>query len=210
MTPHVRVQGVACLFATGSLLMPIAVNAAQDLQPPPPDPSAFEWSVSADVLRDLPAANVLAVLETMHAEVVSDRFNSGGLTAGGASHLVAPLGSRSQTRFRIGDVDITSPSSGEPMLFPELAFWNGIDIVTGLLPAQASAPSLAIGLDPARPAARWSGTVETSFSRPALVSGGSSSRPATGLETARLDGRHSAPEWAGWTTRQRGAWRCAI
>jgi len=157
--------------------MPIIVNAAQDLQPPPKDPSPFEWSVSADVLRDLPAANVLAVLETMHAEVVSDRFNSGGLTAGGASHLVAPLGSRSQTRFRIGDVDITSPSSGEPMLFPELAFWNGIDIATGLLPAQVSAPSLAIGLDPARPAARWSGTAETSFSRPALVSGGSSSRP---------------------------------
>src|SRR5262245_66644893 len=105
--------------------------------------------MASNVFRDLPASSAPALLEVAQAEVISDRFNGGGLVADGKSQLVGPLGSRRQTRYRLGDVDITSPLSGQPLFFPELAFWSAIGTTTGLMPAGNNVPSLAIDLDPA-------------------------------------------------------------
>jgi hypothetical protein len=126
--------------------------------------------MTSNVFRDLPASNVQGLLEVAQAEAISDRFTGGGLSAGGDSQLVASLGSRRQTRYRIGDIDVTSPLSGQPLFFPELAFWSAIGTTTGLMPAGLNVPSLAVDLEPARPAVRWTATAEWLFSGASLVS----------------------------------------
>lgn len=122
--------------------------------------SAQTVAFSADLLRDLPAgANLFSILETTQAEIVTDRFNSGGLNAGEGSRVGGFFASWSQTRFRIGDVDISSANGG-PLLFPDLALWQHIHITSALTPATMNAPGLAIAMAPKRPAARWTGTFE--------------------------------------------------
>jgi hypothetical protein len=125
----------------------------------------------ATVLRDLPTgANVFSILETTQPEVIADRFNSGGLNAGESPRIGAFLGSWSQTQYRIGDVTIASPNGGEPLMFPELAFWQHVDITTGLMAVDANASALDVSLQPRRPAARWTGVVEASVSGGGLTS----------------------------------------
>ena len=62
-------------------------------------------------MRDLPLGdNVYSILENTQSEVISDRFNSGGLNVGGDSRVGGFLGSWSQTLFRVGDIDVSDPS----------------------------------------------------------------------------------------------------
>jgi TonB dependent receptor len=125
----------------------------------------------ASVLRDLPTGgNVFSILETTQPEVIADRFNSGGLNAGQSGRAGGFLGSWSQTQYRIGDVSIVSPNGGAPLLFPELAFWQHIDITSGLMPVDVNASGLDVSLEPRRPAARWTGAVEGSLSGGGLTS----------------------------------------
>ena len=80
-----------------ALLAPAGATA----QPPTPtrndETTSVGLSIGAADFRDLPASTVVALLETMQAESVADRFNGGGLGAGGTSHLVSFLGARRQT-----------------------------------------------------------------------------------------------------------------
>jgi hypothetical protein len=151
----------------------------------------------ATVLRDLPTgANVLSILETTQPEVIADRFNSGGLNAGEPGRVGGFLGSWSQTQYRIGDVSIASPNGGAPLLFPEVAFWQHVDITTGLMPVDVNASALDVSLQPRRPAARWTGAIDGSVS-----GGGLTSKPvATGVppiahlqDWAHLSGLVSGP-----------------
>ena len=98
-------------------------------------PAAAQGIYTADLLRDLPAGgNLFALIEAAQPEITTDRFNGGGLNGGAADKAGAFLASWSQTQYRIGDVPISSPVDGTPMLFPELAWWNKIDVATGLMP----------------------------------------------------------------------------
>ena len=175
-----RADATGAALALLVVLVPVD-GAAQGHPAQPPEPPTLDWAVTSDVVRDLPAANALAILETMQAELIADRFNGGGLAAGGASFVVAPLGSRAQTRYRIGDLDVGSPSTGGPLLFPELAFWQRVETTTGLMPARTQAPSLTIGLDPVRPSSQWGAVVEGSLSGTALASSGSIERTGANL-----------------------------
>jgi len=115
----------------------------------------------ADTLRDLPvSANAIAFLETTRPEVIVDGFNSGGLNAGGPGRASAFLASWTQTQYRIGDVSISSPRDGTPLLFPEIAWWSQVAVTTVLMPAGMTAPGLAVAMEPHRAAARWAGTIE--------------------------------------------------
>src|SRR5688500_2517011 len=97
--------------------MPAAGQSPATAIEPPPIGSLFD----ASVVRDLPLGDsIYALLETTQAEVISDRFNSGGLNTGGPSRFGGFLGSWSQTLFRIGDLNISDPAGGgEALLFPE-------------------------------------------------------------------------------------------
>lgn len=140
-------------------------------QPAAVEPTPIGSSLSCDLLRDLPSGgNLFAILETTQAELVTDRFNSAGLNAGASSRAGAFLGSWSQTKYRIGDIDVASPSDGSPLLFPEMAFWREAQIMTAAMPPSIEAPGLGVTLEPARPAPRWSAIVEATASGGSLAS----------------------------------------
>jgi hypothetical protein len=124
-------------------------------------PAAAQTSFPSSMLRDLPAgANLFALLESAQPEITTDRFNSGGLNAGEAEKMSAFLASWSQTQYRIGDVTISSPVDGRPMLFPELAWWERIDVNSARLSASSAATGLTVDLVPRAAAGRWSWSIE--------------------------------------------------
>lgn len=134
---------------------------------------------SSDVLRDLPLGfNVYSLLETTQSEVISDRFNSGGLNVGGDARVGGFLGSWTQTRYRVGDVDISDPAgTGSSLLFPDITPWGGVDIATGLMPSDINTPGLAVTFQPARPGTRWQRSFFVSGSGGSLISGAPSGQP---------------------------------
>src|SRR6185503_4328111 len=130
------------------------------------------------LLRDLPAGgNLFALIEAAQPEITTDRFNSGGLNAGSAEKAGAFLASWSQTEYRIGDVPISSPVDGTPMLFPELAWWKGIAVAAAMMPAGGNATALAVSLEPRTAGDRWTTTFELTASGGALSQAASPDRP---------------------------------
>ena len=96
-----------------------------------PGPRPRNVSIASTLLQDIPAgSNMFSLIESAQAEVTTDRFNSGGLNAGEPERASAFLASWSQTRYSIGDALISSPIDGTPMVFPELALWEPIDVAT--------------------------------------------------------------------------------
>ena len=150
------------------------------------EPPAIGSVLDADILRDLPLGdNIYALLETTQAEVIADRFNAAGLNVGGPSRLGGFLGSWSQTRFRIGDLDISSPDGGgEALLFPEVMPWQRLRVDTGLMPADVNTPGLGVTLEPRRASAVWTGALAGSGSGGSLVAGAPNGQPPP---IARLD-----------------------
>lgn len=125
-------------------------------------PAAGQSTYTPEMLRDLPAGgNLFALLEAAQPEITTDRFNSGGLNGGIPERVSAFLASWTQTQYRLGDVTISSPVDGSPMLFPELAWWSRIDMDASRLSASAAAAGLTIDLTPRAAAGRWSWTVES-------------------------------------------------
>lgn len=173
-----------------------------------------------ELFRDLPSANVFALLEAAQPEVTTDRFNSGGLNAGDADRAGAFLASWSQTQYRLGDVQISSPVDGTPMLFPDLAWFQRISVSTGVMPVDANVTGLAIGLEPRASTERWTGMFEVGGSGGALAAKSPDDlAPAiTALEDSRrinaiVSGRSSSGRvgavlggsWMQSTTLDRGA-----
>jgi hypothetical protein len=120
-------------------------------------PLAVGSALTAPTIADLPLGeNIYSALETMESEVIADRFNNGGLNAGEGARVGGFLGSWSQTMFRIGDVEISDPAgSGAPLLFPEILFWQQVDVATGLMPIDVNTPGLATTFEPRRPTNGW-------------------------------------------------------
>lgn len=130
------------------------------------------YQLDAETLADLPIGeNVYAALENTQAEVIADRFNSGGLNVGEGVRLGGFLGSWSQTLFRIGEIDVSDPAgSGASLLFPESLFWQQVNVATGMMPADLNTPGLAITLTPRRPTMQWTTTAYGSGSGGSLAS----------------------------------------
>ena len=157
---------------TGALLLtgPVVVDAAGQTPYTPAEPLEISTRLAADLLRDLPAgANLFSILETTQPELIADRFNSGGLNAGDPARIAGFLASWSQTQYRLDDVNISSPTDGAPLLFPEVAFWDNVGITTGLMPADTNVPALAVSLSPRRPGSRWVRVLEVSAAGGGLV-----------------------------------------
>ena len=114
-------------------------------------------TLPSDVIRDLPLGDsIYSALETIQPEVISDRFNNGGLNVAGGARLGGFLGSWTQTLFRIGDVDVSDPAGdGSALLFPEAFLWDRVDVVTALMPADVNTPGLAVTLHPRRSGTAW-------------------------------------------------------
>ena len=118
----------------------------------------------------LPApGNLFSLLDTAVPDVIADRIDTGGLSAGEPARLGAHGSTWTQTVFRLGDIDITDPSgTGAPLLLPGVDAWEHVDVATGLIPIDRSAPGLAISLIPRMPGAEWSSTIAVTGSPPDL------------------------------------------
>ena len=101
----VREAAIACAWL--ACAVPIAA------QTPP-----LGTSITVDTLGILPAAgNLLSLIDTAVPDVITDRIDTGGLSAGEAARLGAHGSTWTQTLFMLGDVDITDPNgSGGPLL----------------------------------------------------------------------------------------------
>ena len=146
-------------FAAALLTLPIALAAPASGQTLTNEeaPGPVIATLPADVIRDLPLGDsIYSALETMHPEVISDRFNNGGLNVAGGARLGGFLGSWTQTLFRVGDVDVSDPTGdGSALLFPEAFLWERVDVVTALMPADVNTPGLSVTLQPRRSGKAW-------------------------------------------------------
>ena len=169
----VREAAIACAWL--ACAVPIAA------QTPP-----LGTSITVDTLGILPAAgNLLSLIDTAVPDVITDRIDTGGLSAGEAARLGAHGSTWTQTLFMLGDVDITDPNgSGGPLLLPAVDMWDRVDIATGMMPIDRSAPGLAIALSPRRPAADWLRSLTLIHSSPPLNAEGAGE---SGPPIARLN-----------------------
>src|SRR4029077_264962 len=103
-------------------------------------------SFDAVLLTALPTADssVFSVLETMQAEIASHRMSSGGIGFGTAAHFSALGSSVTQARYRLGDADITDPSSGSaPLMLPELFLLKRLTTSMGLAAPDFGTPGVS-------------------------------------------------------------------
>jgi len=127
--------------------------------------------ITVDAIGALPSsANLFALLDTVVPDVIADRIEDGGTAAGSPSLVGAHGSSWTQTTFRVGDADITSPSlTGVPLLMPGVEVWEHVSVATGMMPIDVSSPGMAVTLLPRRPAANvWSRALEVTGSAPAF------------------------------------------
>jgi hypothetical protein len=182
-----RVGGLAHLKAACGLVLVLAAPAAA--QPPLPfeDRPPLGAEITVDALGELPSsANLFALLDTIVPDVIADRIEAGGTAAGSPSRVGAHGSTWTQTAFRAGDVDITNPTfTGLPLLMPGVDAWEHVEVASGMLPIDASAPGMMVTLMPKRPAlTAWTRALEVTASVPAFNAGSSASNPPS---IARLD-----------------------
>jgi hypothetical protein len=172
-----RLTMCAAAAALLALAVPTHARAQSTTQPAGHRPLSTEFDRA--IIDDLPlGGTVYSILENTQAEVIADRFTSGGLTVGGDARVGGFLGSWSQTLFRIGDLDISDPSgSGAPLLSPDLVYWRQVSVANGLMPADLNTPSLAVTLQPRRGTSSWSGMFSGSGSGGSLAAGAPSDQP---------------------------------
>ena len=180
--PAVRVPvivlGVAFAFAGTAR----AQTAAAPSQERPP----LGVTLTVDALGNLPSsANLFSLLDTSVPDVIADRIEAGGTAAGSPSRVGAHGSSWTQTIFRVGDADITNPNTtGLPLLMPGVDTWERVDVATGLMAIDVSAPGMAVTMIPRRPAASWMRALELTGSLPAFNGGSATDAPPS---IVRLD-----------------------
>jgi hypothetical protein len=169
--PHLP-RAVCTLAFSGSVW---ASLAAQTPAPPSAQPErpTLATEIPLDALTNLPASsNLYSILDTIQADIISDRFDTGGLGTAQPSRLGAHGSTWTQTQFRIGDVGVTDPTgSGTPLFMPGVLQWERIDVNTGLMPVDVNAPGLAITLTPRRPTESWTRSIEGFFAPAGLQAG---------------------------------------
>jgi hypothetical protein len=135
-------------------------------------------AITADALGMLPApGNLFSLLDTAVPDVIADRIDTGGLSAGDPARVGAHGSSWTQTLFTLGDIDITDPrGSGTPLLLPGVDTWEHAGVATGLMPVDRSAPGLAITLTPRAPASNWSNLLSATGSPAGLNAAGDTGR----------------------------------
>ena len=151
---------------------PVGAQQAQ------PDTPPLTSTLPADVLRDLPHSdNLFSLLETAHAEVVSDHF-SGGVNAGEAARLGGFLTSWTQTSYRLGAAELGGGVAGLPAFVPGVSLWERVGLTSGMAPPDVTGPGVLVTLAPQPPTASWHTTVAAATSGSALAAGRSARGPA--------------------------------
>ena len=173
----------------------LACAAAAAAQTPPRERPALGSTITVAPLADLPAnGNALSLLDGAQADLISDRLDTGGLSTADPARMGAHGSTWTQTRFRIGPVDITDPDGGgSPLLLPGMLAWDRIDVATGLMPLDANAAGLAVTFEPRRPGRTWTRTLDAGFAPPGLLARG----PANPPSIARLNSWGYAGLFAG-------------
>jgi len=179
---------MARLYLAAAIVIGGASAARAQPQPSSaqPDRPPLGSSITVDALAELPAsATVFALLDTAIPDVIADRIDTGGLSAGEPARIGAHGSSWTQTLYRIGDVDITDPGgSGVPLLTPGVVEWERVDVATGLMPIDLNAPGLAVTLSPQRAGKTWSRLLNVFASPPFLNAAGAATTP---VSIARLN-----------------------
>jgi len=155
-------------------------GTANDVRPP------LGSTLTVEALGELPAsASIFALLDTAVPDVIADRIDTGGLSAGQPARVGAHGSTWTQSLYQLEGADITDPSgSGTPLLIPGVAEWDRVEVATGLMPLGASAPGMAVSLVPRRAAATWNRWLDLNDSPSFLNATGSTVPP---LPIARLD-----------------------
>ena len=135
--------------------------------------------ITVGPLGALPSStNLFALLDMIVADVIADRIDTGGTAAGAPSRVGAHGSTWTQTTFRVGDADLTDPTTtGLPLLMPGVDVWQQVEVATGLMPIDVSAPGMSVTLTPRRPADAWSRALELTGSVPVMNAGSSSANP---------------------------------
>jgi hypothetical protein len=168
-------SGIPRFYRAAAIVALVGHGAAARAQTPAPAPASQERpplgaSVTVDALGSLPSsANLFSLLDTVVPDVIADRIDTGGLSAGAAARVGAHGSTWTQTIFRVGDADITSPSgTGVPLLIPGVKQWERVEVATGLMPIDVSAPGMAVSLVPRHPAGLSMRSIEFLGSPPLL------------------------------------------
>jgi TonB dependent receptor-like, beta-barrel len=137
--------------------------------------------MTAGPIGALPAAaNLFSLLDTLVPDVIADRIDAGGTGAESPARVGAHGSTWTQTVFRVGDADITSLSgSGTPLLMPGVDVWEHIEVATGLMPLDVSAPGMAVTLMPRRPGELWTRSLQLMGAPPAFSGGSATASPPT-------------------------------
>ena len=179
--PTIRVLVALAILAGGT------AQAQTTSAPPPPaeqtPPASHErpplgaW-FPVEALGALPVSASVFPLLTVVPDVIGDRIDTGGLSAGSPARLGAHGSSWTQTTYRVGDADVTSLSgTGTPLLMPGVDVWKQVDVATGLMPIDANSPAMAVTLVPLGPAASGMRTIELFGSPPFLTNGSATDSP---------------------------------
>ena len=151
-------------------------------QSPLPSQPLLGTTITADVLRELPAAgNPFTVLDAMQTEAISDRFVAAGLNAATPPRVGGLLNSWTQTQIRFGDVAITDArTGGVPLMLPLAPFFSRVSVLTGALGVDDNASALSMTIEPlaaGTSATSWHTVVAGAASGGALVAGGNGIAP---------------------------------
>src|SRR5439155_22936719 len=146
-------SGISRFYRAATIVALLGHAVPARAQDPPPPPMSQERpplgaSITVGALGDLPSsANLFSLLDTVVPDVIADRIDTGGLSAGAAAPVGAHGSTWTQTIFRVGDADITSPTgTGVPLLIPGVDQWERVDVATALTPIDVSAPGMAVTL----------------------------------------------------------------
>ncbi len=117
---------------------------------------------------DYPASgSVDGLIETAVPAVLSDRFDASGTGVGRPALLGAYGGSFTDTTFRIGDLDVTSPlRPGTPLVLPDTVGFDSVAITEAPSLTAESAPGVRVAVTPRRPAARPTMAIEAALAPP--------------------------------------------
>jgi hypothetical protein len=158
-------------------LVPVTATAQTPL--PFQDRPPLGAEITVGPIGDLPSsANFFALLDTIVPDVIADRIEAGGTAAGAPSRVGAHGSTWTQTTYRVGDADITSPTTtGLPLLMPGVDAWQHVEIASGIMPIDLNAPGMAVTLLPKRAADTWARELELGGSAPGMNAGSSSDDP---------------------------------
>jgi hypothetical protein len=131
-------------------------------QTQPASPTETTTTLSRTDLESLPSSGTLGgLLETTVPELISDRIEGGGLSAGSESRLGARGSSWTQTAFQFDEIDLTDAGLfGGSLLFLDPMMLDAVESSTAMMPLERPAPGISVRLVPRRPSDTWHGRTE--------------------------------------------------